>query len=357
MTAIIPIASATYDGTVRLSTPPENPNDPVACGDNDGRLTDPRTPTAHAASHGSDGDDAITIGQSQVTGLIDALATKAALVSPAFSGAPTAPQLHAADGSGADNAGTPLALGPGRSTGSQTPAALTLQGTVTVSSGATLQSLVDIVTVQGSSPNVTVQATASDAVGLLVKGAAVTPTAALQEWKNSDGTYSAKLAVRELGGNIHARLYLKSDGTGVSAFNDSSVVIHRSGTQAAAFTTNSMQAWSNFSVKWGNKIPDSSLLVSVTADLGISRAAAGVLEVNSGTPGTLRDLKCRAIEIVDGNCVLSPATGTQWGTAAAQKQAWWGAAPVVQQVLATGVGATVDDVISLLQTLGLCKQS
>jgi hypothetical protein len=57
------------------------------------------------------------------------------------------------------------------------------------------------------------------------------------------------------------------------------------------------------------------------------------------------------------NVTVNTTTGTKWGTATGQKQAWWGSTPVVQQVLATGAGATVDNVISLLQTLGLCKQS
>ena len=39
------------------------------------------------------------------------------------------------------------------------------------------------------------------------------------------------------------------------------------------------------------------------------------------------------------------------------KLGFHGATPVVQQVLATGAGATVDDVIGFLQTIGLCKQS
>lgn len=46
--------------------------------DDDSRLTDARTPTAHAASHGSGQSDAITVAQSQVTGLTDALNAKAA---------------------------------------------------------------------------------------------------------------------------------------------------------------------------------------------------------------------------------------------------------------------------------------
>ena len=36
---------------------------------------------------------------------------------------------------------------------------------------------------------------------------------------------------------------------------------------------------------------------------------------------------------------------------------FWNTTPVAQQVLATGGGATVDQVITLLQTLGLCRQS
>lgn len=57
------------------------------------------------------------------------------------------------------------------------------------------------------------------------------------------------------------------------------------------------------------------------------------------------------------NYVFGTSTGTKIGTGTTQKIGFWNATPVVQQVLATGTGATVDDVISLLQTLGLCKQS
>lgn len=45
------------------------------------------------------------------------------------------------------------------------------------------------------------------------------------------------------------------------------------------------------------------------------------------------------------------------GSATTQKLGFWTANPVVQQVLATGAGATSDDIISLLQTLGLCRQA
>jgi hypothetical protein len=36
---------------------------------------------------------------------------------------------------------------------------------------------------------------------------------------------------------------------------------------------------------------------------------------------------------------------------------FWGVTPVVQQVFATGASHTVDELITVLQTLGLVKQS
>jgi hypothetical protein len=47
-------------------------------GTSDSRLTDARTPTAHASSHGSAGTDAVTLAQSQVTNLTTDLAGKVA---------------------------------------------------------------------------------------------------------------------------------------------------------------------------------------------------------------------------------------------------------------------------------------
>lgn len=43
---------------------------------NDSRLSDARTPTAHASSHASAGGDPVTLAQSQITGLVAALAAK-----------------------------------------------------------------------------------------------------------------------------------------------------------------------------------------------------------------------------------------------------------------------------------------
>lgn len=57
------------------------------------------------------------------------------------------------------------------------------------------------------------------------------------------------------------------------------------------------------------------------------------------------------------NLILATSTGTKIATAANQMLAFWGSTPVVQQVLATGAAATVDNVITFLQTIGLCKQA
>lgn len=102
--------------------------------------------------------------------------------------------------------------------------------------------------------------------------------------------------------------------------------------------------------------------VSDVATIGTNKGTGG---------GTARDLALAtddtvrltfgaagSMTITDANNVaVGTTTGTKIGTATGQKLGFWNATPVVQQVLATGAGATVDNVISLLQTLGLCKQA
>jgi hypothetical protein len=56
---------------------------------NDSRLSDSRTPVAHAASHASGGSDAVTITEAQVTNLVTDLAAKAPIASPTFTGTAT----------------------------------------------------------------------------------------------------------------------------------------------------------------------------------------------------------------------------------------------------------------------------
>lgn len=60
------------------------------------------------------------------------------------------------------------------------------------------------------------------------------------------------------------------------------------------------------------------------------------------------------------NLVTDTTTGTKIGTlggASGQKLGFFAATPVVQPLLATGASHTVDDVITMLQSLGLCRQT
>jgi hypothetical protein len=61
-----------------------------------------------------------------------------------------------------------------------------------------------------------------------------------------------------------------------------------------------------------------------------------------------------------GDFIFGTTTGTKIGTvggASGEKIAFWGSTPIVQPVLATGAGRTVDEVITVLQNLGLVRQS
>lgn len=68
--------------------------------------------------------------------------------------------------------------------------------------------------------------------------------------------------------------------------------------------------------------------------------------------GTTRLLTTRLLGVQ-----LDNTTGFKLGTANTQKLGRWGSTPVVQPVMATGAGHTVDDVITMLQSIGDCRQS
>lgn len=100
----------------------------VAAGD-DSRLSDARTPTLHAASHGSGGSDQITIAQSQVTGLTVALSGK--VTGPATSTDNAVARFDGTTGALVQNSGVTIA-----DDGSMTvAAALTVGGYTTLSGG------------------------------------------------------------------------------------------------------------------------------------------------------------------------------------------------------------------------------
>ena len=68
-----------------------------------------------------------------------------------------------------------------------------------------------------------------------------------------------------------------------------------------------------------------------------------------------------AFTVIDGSTWnVGTTTGLKLGTsggASGQKLGFFNATPIVQPLLATGAGATVDNVITVLQNLGLCRQT
>lgn len=68
-----------------------------------------------------------------------------------------------------------------------------------------------------------------------------------------------------------------------------------------------------------------------------------------------------SMAVFDGkNIAFGSTTGTKLGTvggASGQKLGFYGSTPIVQPLLATGASHTVDDVITVLQSLGLTRQS
>lgn len=71
-------ATTSATGVVELATDGENAANVVVQG-NDSRLSNARTPSAHAASHASGGGDPVTLAESQITNLASDLAAKQAL--------------------------------------------------------------------------------------------------------------------------------------------------------------------------------------------------------------------------------------------------------------------------------------
>jgi hypothetical protein len=72
-------------------------------------------------------------------------------------------------------------------------------------------------------------------------------------------------------------------------------------------------------------------------------------------------MNATGLTFLDGlNLAVGVTNGTKIGTvggASGQKLGFWNSTPIVQPVFATGASHTVDETITLLQTLGLCRQS
>jgi hypothetical protein len=198
--------------------------------------------------------------------------------------------------------------------------------------------------------------------------------AEVQTTGGNPSTSKWTMSYQRAGGGYSARVAFDSQNnfnfTGVAAFSGSTN-LNITGLSTTGYTSLSITNNPGGNVtlySFGATYTTSGRFVAVgscldgTGSGGLNIAAsnvAGVLGFYTGGNNLRLTVSAAGLfTFWDGaNMVLGTSTGTQWGTATGQKQAWWGATPVVQQVFATGAGKTVDNVITLLQTLGLCKQS
>ena len=109
-----------------------------------------------------------------------------------ISATPTAYTINGTGGSGTDIGGAALRLAGGRGTGTGVGGSVIFQTSAVGTTGSTLQTLVDRLTINNSG-NVLVNGFTSSTVGLTVRGAAG-QTANLQEWQNSSSTVLASVS-------------------------------------------------------------------------------------------------------------------------------------------------------------------
>jgi hypothetical protein len=204
-----------------------------------------------------------------------------------------------------------------------------LGGTVEVSE---IESLADgaIIVGDGSGAPATYQLFASSAGLLLYMG----------------GTSSSFPALKRSTTKIQVRLADDSALTGFEAgdiFASTALHLHTNLNAGIFYNGGRMSIWANAAgpdnsqcifgngafivstggaFKWGD--PN-----NVTADLGIGRNAAGVMEINSGSAGTLRDLKAR------GGTFTGPTSGLGYAT---------GAGGTVTQLTNKATGVTLNTV-------------
>lgn len=144
--------------------------------------------------------------------------------------------------------------------------------------------------------------------------------------------------------------FMRKDAATIQMGADAAGVTSQMFTAANRITSDGVGA--NLTIAPGNGRGGAggSLILSTFTTAGAATAGTLTTRLTLDTAGLLT-----FADAVD--MAFNTTTGTKIGTGATQKIGFWNATPVVQQVLATGAGATVDNVISFLQTIGLCKQS
>jgi hypothetical protein len=154
-------------------------------------------------------------------------------------------------------------------------------------------------------------------------------------------------------------------GFGVWGYSDNSVI---SGTQLALAKNNSTTATyfstkvtPTFNTGASNANTTYNVLWVDTVNTAVTGLTVNLLKLDYGAANKFLVSSAGTVTMADAaNLVFGTTTGTKIGTvggSSGQKIGFFNATPIVQPLLATGGGATVDNVITVLQNLGLCRQS
>ena len=166
---------------------------------------------------------------------------------------------------------------------------------------------------------------------------------------SSNYVLAAGSSVTRLNGN--PQISIGSNGTAVIDIASSLVMSTIDGLVWSTGTTTGLKIGSAITQKIGFFNATPIVQVGATVDLGVAlsnlglRAAGTAYTITTSGAisfgGTIGFTGASAITLGARNFVLDTTTGTKWGTATTQKQAWWNATPVVQQTTAIAAGAFV----------------
>lgn len=296
--------------------------------------------------------------------------------------APSNVTINATGGSGTNIAGANLILGAGKATGNAAGGYLSFQTSAVGSSGTTLQTLTERMRIN-STGGIEIPAVASPTfssnVGRLWLS---TNGVALGYNANTVDSYDIAIGAASYAGDassICIGYTAQSSGGSAGAILIGANTYANGATGAISIGTNAvaqnqspaahecifgdgksanyyLSDWYPFSKSNDQSRtctihgPDS---VTGTNKASYDTVMAGGRGTGTGAGGKLKF-----------QCPVTQASGTTQHTLASvieiqpdSKLGFYAATPVTQQVLATGASHTVDDVITFLQTIGLCKQS
>lgn len=277
-------------------------------------------------------------------------------------------------------------LGVGQAPGTTTAIrALHSNGTLTASCFCELVSTITTGTIRGGRFAIYSTPASGDTVAIGVSGAAFyRGTSGTTQSLITGGDFSVGTDVASVTGTVGEATGIRcgtpnpQPGSGSCTFSAVAGLMVQN--QGSAHGTNGLTITNSYGVRvklqsgaatksWGivSEGGECQIITGAATNKGLTIVANAAQSVNcfeiqnSGGAAQLSVQSGFHLQFADAiNIVLGTTTGTKIGTAggaAGQKLAFFNATPIVQPLLATGAGATVDNVISALQSLGLCRQS